>query len=120
MARFALRNIKRGDTIRLALVVTRSSGPVNLTGAALTFTAKRKINDADIDAIAQKTIGAGITVTDAVNGEAVITLPPADTDAFTRDTTLQCDVQMIELDGTITTIADGTIEVTRDVTRTTA
>lgn len=110
----------RGDTIDLEVTVTRDGAPVDLTGADLWFTAKLKVKDADVDAVAQKTVGSGITVTDAVNGEALITLDPADTDGLTKETTLYCDVQLVEASGRVTTVASGTLTILRDVTRVTA
>ena len=119
MASFSIE-FPRGDDAMLPVVVTRPAGGavVDLTGAALRFTAKRKRKALDVDAIIVKTLGDGIVVTDAANGEAVIVIEPEDTDDFTRQLTLQCDLQMVESDGTITTVADGTLTVTLDVSRT--
>jgi hypothetical protein len=50
----------------------------------------------------------------------LVTLAPEDTDALTKPTTLVCDVQMVEADGTVTTVASGTLAVALDVTRTVA
>jgi len=125
MSSFALTAF-RGDTIRLLATTTRPNATtgvmeaVNLTGLTgndLSFTAKRKRKDADVDAVAVKTIGAGIAVQDAAAGELVVTLAPADTDALAKPVTLECDVQMIEADGTVTTVASGTLAIALDVTR---
>jgi cyanophycinase-like exopeptidase len=105
MASFSLSQAYRGDTIPLSIAVTREGTAVDLTGAALRFVAKRRLKDADVDALITKTIGTGITVTDAAAGAAVIM-------------TLQCEVQMVESDGTITTVAQGTLEVKIDAVRT--
>jgi cyanophycinase-like exopeptidase len=118
MASFSLSQAYRGDTIPLSIAVTREGTAVDLTGAALRFVAKRRLKDADVDALITKTIGAGITVTDAAAGAAVIMIDPADTDGFLKGMTLQCEVQMVESDGTITTVAQGTLEVKIDAVRT--
>lgn len=116
MAAFTL-TAKRGDTIDLLVLVTRDNAAVDLTGADVWFTAKRSLRDADVDAVVQKTIGNGIVVTDALAGEALVTIDPSDTNGFTRETRLFCDVQVIEPSGRITTVADGTLTITLDVTR---
>lgn len=111
---------KRGDTIDLEVIATRDGAPLDLTGTSIWFTAKRKLKDADENAIAQKTLGAGITVTDAEAGEALVTLDPADTAALTKETTLYCDVQVVEASGRVTTVASGTLTIELDVTVATA
>lgn len=119
MASFSIE-FPRGDTVRLPVVVTRPAGGavVDLSGCSLRFTAKRKRKDADADALLVKTIGSGILISDAPAGLAVILIDPADTNAYTKQIALQCDLQLVEPDDTITTVADGTLTVTLDVTRT--
>lgn len=120
MSEFAI-TAKRGDTIELSVTVTRSGAAVDLTDADLTFTAKRRYSDADADAVVQKTLGDGIAVVgDAEDGEILVTLDPEDTDSLTRQTVLLCDVQLVESDGRVTTVASGTLTITPDVTRTVA
>lgn len=118
MASFSIE-FPRGDTVRLPVAVTRPAGGavVDLSGCSLRFTVKRKRKDADADAIMVKTIGDGILISDAPAGLAVILIDPEDTDTFTKARTFQCDLQLVEPDDTITTVADGTLTVTLDVTR---
>lgn len=60
------------------VVVTDSMTPVtNITGWSLQFTLRKNYGDAT--ALVTKTVGAGITVTDATNGVFKITLASADT-----------------------------------------
>jgi hypothetical protein len=54
-------------------------GPLNLTGATVRFTAKRRYQDDDASAVITKTVGAGITLDDAANGLATLKLVDADT-----------------------------------------
>lgn len=119
MSTFAL-TVKRGDTIDLEVTATRAGAPVDLTGADIWCTGKRNLKDADADAVFQKKIGDGVAIVDADAGEALVTLDPADTASLTKQTTLYCDVQLVEADGRVTTIASGTLTVELDATVATA
>lgn len=111
----------RGDTILLdAICRRRDSSIIDLTGASLWFTAKNAIEDADVDAVFQKTDSDGIVVTDAAGGAVDITIDPEDTeDLGDEEVVLQCDLQVKELDGTISTVARGSLRISPDVTRST-
>lgn len=93
--------------------------PVDLTGAAITATVKRTVVEPDNVALAQKTVGAGITIDDPVNGLFTVTLDPFDTihqaDGIVR---LELDVQVKEATGRVTTVLRGTLALEPDVTRT--
>lgn len=120
MSDFSL-TVKRGDTIDLEVPILRDDVAVDLTGADIWFTAKRRLTDADADAVAQKSIGSGIVVVgDAADGTVLVTLDPADTDSLTKQTVLTCDIQLVEADGRVTTVASGTLTVELDATRSTA
>lgn len=111
----------RGDTIDLQVTITRDSAPVNLTGADLWMTAKNRLRDADVAAVFQKSLGAGIVIVGAASaGVALVTIDPADTDSLTRETVLYCDVQLLESSGRVTTVASGTLTIELDATRTVA
>lgn len=118
MSRFKLSR-NRGDTIRLLITATRDDAPLDLsTAAEITFTAKLKKSDDDAaPTTIQKTLGSGVELLDPTGGTAVVTLDPADTDALLKQTTYLCDVQLDEADGTRTTLAEGTLKLTLDVTR---
>jgi hypothetical protein len=110
----------RGDTRTFSLTVKRQNLPVDLGGCLLTFTAKRAIADADAAAVVQKAIGSGLTVTDEAGGLAEFTVESADTDGLTTvPVTLEWDVQLVEADGTVTTVARGQWQILADVTRAT-
>lgn len=114
----------RGDTIRLEIAATRPdedgvSQPIDLTTATLFFTAKLSKADADAALTTiQKTTGAGIDLLASDDDNlALVTIDPADTDALTAKTTYVADVELVEADGVVTTIASGKLIVTLDVTR---
>jgi hypothetical protein len=113
------RTLYRGDTIFLDMAIAQAGEALNLTGYAITFTAKKDIKDADAAVTTiQKILGSGIVVTDAPNGKIRITLAPEDTEDFPDvDTTYICDVQ-VKKDGVVSTVAKGTMTITPDVTKT--
>lgn len=69
----------QGDTLELEVTVTdptNNDAVVDLTNCSLTWVLYRQ-NQAGV--ILTKTVGSGITITDASNGEFKITLDPSDT-----------------------------------------
>lgn len=72
-----------GDTIRLAFAVTTDgTTPKNLTGAAVSWAfspLNAATGSAGGAAIVTKTVGSGITLTDATGGLLLVKLEPADT-----------------------------------------
>ncbi len=74
----ATLTITRGDSERLNAVITPYTA-----ASSLRFMAKRKLKDADADAIIDKSLGSGITVTivgdENTPAEAQITINPSDT-----------------------------------------
>lgn len=114
--------IVRGDTFSLTLTVTRDGRPLDLTGAlGLWLTAKTVVDNAldDAAAVFQKTLSAGIVVTDALGGVARVTIASVDTNTLSPGTTLHFDVQIKTANGDILTVVVGTILIVADVTRTT-
>ena len=106
----------RGDTVVLSGAVTLGGDPYNLTGATLWCTAKSKHTDADVDAIFQKTLGDGITVVNAAAGLYTIQIDPADTEALSKvKTVLVYDVQLMDSNSKIYTIASGNFIIHPDV-----
>lgn len=108
----------RGDSAELEVTAT---DPV--TGEALNlddmeniiFTAKAALTDADVAAVFQKELGAGISVSGAV---ATVTVVYLDTASLAgRVTTLFCDLQAQDSAGNVTTVWLGTITFKADVTR---
>lgn len=110
---------RRGDTEKYDLTVSDNGTPVNLTGAAVWFTAKLRASDPDSKAVIAKTLGQGIAVTNASQGQARITLSPGDTASLSAPISLSYDVQVKQTDGTVTTVESGALLVTADVTRAT-
>lgn len=95
---------------------------VDLTGASeVWMTAKSALADSDGAAIFQKTVGAGVTVVDDPTGTVQIDLDPDDTSSLSgpRDR-LYYDVQVLDTDDKITTLASGRLIVRADVTTTIA
>lgn len=108
----------RGDSATLVLdatdPVTGEAFP--LTGlAGLIFTAKNSPEDADADAVFQKSLSAGISVS---GSEATVEVTYLDTDALEgRVTTLYCDLQAQDASGNVSTVWEGTITFKADITR---
>lgn len=85
-------------------------GPVDLTGAALAFTVRRTYTGT---ALVTKTVGDGITVTDAANGQATLALVPDDTADLTIATHYYDLV--LTLSGKSYTLAVGTFKVLQNI-----
>lgn len=110
--------IYRGDTPTFNVAVTWGGEVFPLTGCSMWFTAKYAYADDDADAVFQKTIGDGITVTNAGCGEAEITLSSSDTSSLSSSKVmLVYDLQIRNAEGKIYTVAYGNIVVLPDVTR---
>src|SRR5690242_14420560 len=116
--------IARGDTIKFDVAITRSGNAVDLTGATFKVTGRHTPDESsDLTAIFQKTIGSGVTVTSAAGGTIRVQLDPADTanlsvSLSTYEKIIYVDVQMVESDGTVSTVARGTLTIVSDITRT--
>ena len=118
MSNFA---ITRGDTVEFSASITLGGVALNITGASLWFTAKKQFIDADEDAVFQKTIGDGITVTNAASGLITIAIDPEDTEELSNvKTQLQYDLQMKDSEDKVYTVASGTLVVNPGVTTATA
>lgn len=55
----------------------------NLTSATITFICKRRADDADGAALFTKTLGSGVTITDAANGAYTVVISASDTNSLT-------------------------------------
>jgi hypothetical protein len=114
MADFTL---SRGDTIKLNVAVTASGSVYSLVGSSMWFTAKYSYSDPDSSAVFQKTIGSGITLTDAVNGKATVLILPTDTSGLANaKVMLVYDLQVKDASGNIYTVARGNLIFLPDVT----
>lgn len=115
----ALLTMHRGDTESFTMTLTDSLGdPLNLTGSGLTFTAKRRLFDADVDAVIVKTEADGIVVdADPTTGIVVLTIEPGDTETLENLRTLHWDIQVDDGAGDVRTPVLGRLAVLADVTR---
>ena len=113
--------IYRGDTVDLNINLIASGSPYSLIGASIWFTAKTSYALPDSLAQFQKTIGVGITVTDAAHGVFTVRISPADTSGLGNSKTqLVYDCQVKDAVGKIYTVASGNLIILPDVTRSTS
>ena len=114
------RNLEifRGDTKVLEGQAKNSADdtPIDLTGALLWFTVKKKRSDVD-PGVLQKTVGSGILITDALQGEFKIEVAPSDTASLNGR--FYWDLQLKNTIGQIFTLASGIFNVVIDVTKAT-
>lgn len=111
-----VRNVKlrRGTSLSLAVVARKADGAkIDLTGLTGTAIAWRISGDDRRDTKLTKSIGAGITVTDANDGEFTAALAPADTATLEPGCYQhECEVD----DGTdIWTVLRGRLDLRRDI-----
>ena len=89
-------SMTRGDDVTFDVdVVDEDGAPVDITGFTdLWFTAKRRISDADEDAVISKSLGLGVEFDDTINSRANVTIEDTDTnDLSDRQVRLLWDVQ---------------------------
>ncbi len=112
--------IVRSDDETLDILVTDedTGAAVDLTSADITWMAKRRRNDADVDALITKAIGSGVTVTSAVGGVAEVAIAAADTDAITPGA-YYWELQSVDAAGKTHTLAGGRIVILPDLIRST-
>lgn len=112
--------LKRGDTNVITITVKRGRERENLSGGdTLYFTCKRNFADADSAAVIRKSSGGlgGIVLTDPVEGEAQLTILPADTSGLSgEDQIFPYDIQLLKFTGEVRTIAEGSVIILPDVT----
>lgn len=109
--------ISRGDSKTYALTIKDGAGtPVDLTGlvgGAITFTVRTHPR---APVVIQKTIGAGITITNGPGGVCQVKLEEADTASLGNwEQVFGWDVQVL-LAGETSTVVEGTLTVTPDFT----
>lgn len=115
----SIHKIRRGDDYEFDIpIVDQVTGlPVDITGTEFWFTAKRRLFDADADAVISKDMATGIAIIDAPGGRARVFIDAADTVSLYKRTTLRYDVQWKDADGRIHTVDTGDLLVELDVTR---
>jgi hypothetical protein len=74
----------RGDTFVFSMYVFNAGVQVDLTGAAVRFTAKHDYADLDAAAVValDTSVGGGVEIVNAAAGELRVTVPAADTAAL--------------------------------------
>jgi hypothetical protein len=108
----------RGDTPTFHIDIVDFNGDaLDISSAYIWFTAKNGYSESDTDAVFQKTIGDGITVTDARLGQLDIVLSTEDTDDIVDRTNLKYDIQVKDVSGGIYTVSSGLLVVEPDITR---
>ena len=110
--------LKRGDTNVFAATITIASVALDVSAYDIWCTAKYNKDDLDINALFQVTKAAGaIVVSGAGNNIATITVAASLTLALTTDVSVFYDVQIKSPGGVVTTVAEGTMLISKDVTR---
>lgn len=80
-----MRTIIKGSSITIFSIIYLDQAKTliaNLTGATITNIVKRRADDLDANAIFTKSVGSGITITDAVNGKCSIVWSAANTNSL--------------------------------------
>ncbi len=110
--------IVRSDDETLDILVTDqdTGAAINLTGATLKWMAKRRRNDADVDALISKAIGTGITVTNAAGGVAEVAITAANTNAIVPGA-YYWELQSVDAAAKTHTLAGGRIVILPDLIR---
>ena len=113
----------RGNTFSFNLSITSDVGvPTNLVGASLRMTVKRDPKDLDAAAVFTRTIGSGITVTNASQGLATVSLSPSNTltlPATVPALSLFYDIQLTDASANVYTVAYGRLNVKPNISITT-
>ncbi len=106
----------RGDTKYFDLEIIKNGLPVDLTGGKIWLSGVRNLGDSSY--VFQKhSDNNGIDITDPSGGLATAVLIPSDTSSLPSEVvTVHYDVQIKELDGTISTVQTGTLTISPDVT----
>ena len=113
----------RGDTIIYDITLSRTGALAGwMNGGTVRFMAKRKLGDADADAIFMKsTPASGITWGDqaAVNPTATVLIEPEDYDALDpgKARTLFYEIEIEDAGGRRETVQKGMLPILADVVR---
>lgn len=107
----------RGDTAIFTGAALTDGAAANITGCSLYFTVKPSFSATDAEKVFQKTIGSGISVTNAAGGLFSVNISPADTRGLVAGKSYVWEVRIKQPDGTISTPDGlaGTFVVTPEV-----
>lgn len=102
-------NMVAGDSKTLVVTVKDSTGgPVNISGATISWKAARSLRKTPV---ISKAVNTGIIITNGPDGEFTVTLDSADTDDLSGN--YYHEAQVTATDGTISTVLRGTMKVDR-------
>lgn len=90
-------------------------GPLDLTGATVWFTVKSDSVKSDAEALLALKTGAGVTITDAPNGEFEVVFTPTDTEDI--EGTWWYDLKVKLASGRTIRVSYGRIEFLPNITR---
>lgn len=106
----------RGNDLQFHFNITQNGNNIDITGATLTLSAKWNVKDTA--AVFTCSIGNGITVVDAATGSVDCTINKTKTKTGIplHQIPLFYDVEMVEADGTRTTVLYGVLTISPNVT----
>lgn len=114
--------LARGTDKTFFIDVSLDGVPLDLTGYTIKLLAKRSPADADVSAWFAKSIGSGLSLEhgpgSAVNNRIRVVISPVNTASLPdKLTPLYFDCKVKGQDGLVHRVADGTIVVSPDITR---
>lgn len=104
-------NIHNDNTLRLRISITREDVAVSLTGASFKAIFRRWATDVEANALLVITDQSYFVVEIPSSGIAILVIPAEEMVIFEDGTSMHLEVIMTELDGTVTSVADGTLTV---------
>lgn len=104
-------NIHNDNTLRLRITVTRNDTAVSLTGATFKAIFRRWATDVEANALLVLTDQSYFIVETPSSGVAILVIPADEMVIFEDGTSMHLEVIMTESDGTVTSVADGTLTV---------
>ena len=101
----------KGRTVEIPMTYKVDGVAFDITGYTFTFMMKVSLSDSDVDAVITK----DAVITDAVNGELILTLSNSDTDVDTRK--YYYDFIVVDDGGAIQTLDQNTLKVLKPVNK---
>lgn len=99
----------QGDTKVLVFTVSQGSGTADLTDAAIRWQLAKSVSK---EALVEKSVGSGITITDAAGGVFEVLLEPEDTEALSAGA-YYYEAEVTDGDDNVSTVATGALTLTR-------
>lgn len=111
-----ISNFYRGNTLAInPLTITAGGSPVDLTGGSLRMLIEKKHGGTDYVTLTSSP-AAGITITDAANGEAAIEVEGAETATWPSNCVLHADLEFTDAGGLVRTLVKFEIAVIEPIT----